>query len=252
VEGVGGLTIWTVPGDLSDVCAAAADLAANFPNPDPNDAGDRVEWALLYWNASFARAAGRLAKTVMRMCELRKLEVALVTRPMMELCANQAVINTDPKLAEIFSLQEQSSNQQLVEMLEKYGTGQSDEGIEKAAQVAEMAQALREFGYDDFPGSFPPLVMSAKERFTLAGMAKYYETFYSLASDLTHMNARAVHRYLDGDFGEGRARSELTLATDLVLRSLIAANQRLRAGLDERIESLVSEFKATVSPDSIA
>lgn len=243
-------SIQAVPRSLQDVCEAAADLAATFPDPDPSEVTSAVEWAGLHWNSSFAHAIGRLARTAMKMCELRMLEVTLVIRAMMELCANQAVINSDPKLAEMFSLQEQTTNEQLVEMLDKYGTGDSDEGALKTAQVKEMAQALRELGYDEFPGSFPPLAMSAKERFKLAGMEKYYDTFYSLASDFTHMNARAVHRYLDGDFDDERARNDIMLTTDMVLRCLIAANQGLHAGLDQQIEELVSEFRNAAAPGS--
>ena len=53
----------------------------------------------------------------MTMCELRMLEVVLVSRPLMELCANQAVLNADhPKLAERYSLEKRSTDEQLVAM----------------------------------------------------------------------------------------------------------------------------------------
>lgn len=82
-------------------------------------------------------------------------------------------------------------------------------------------------GFDNWPtSSYPPSGKSAKGRFEAAGMAKYYETFYSMDSDLAHMSARAVQRYLDGDFDEEKVHNDLTLATDMLLRVLIAANER--------------------------
>ena len=141
------------------------------------------------------------------MCERRMLEVAFVIRPMMELCANQAVMNTDPKLAERFSLEEHASNVELIAMLEKHGTDESEEAIRKAAEVEGMGRQLREFGYDDVAKAFPPFGMTARKRFELADMNQYYETFYSVASDFTHMNGRAIHRYLDGDLSDERVTS---------------------------------------------
>ena len=107
-------------------------------------------------------------------------------------------------------------------------------------------------GFDNWPtSSYPPLDKSAKGRFEAAGMAKYHETFYSMDSGLAHMSARAVQRYLDGDFDEEKVHNDLTLATDMLLRILIAANERNKAGLDERIDGLVREFRRAASPDSV-
>lgn len=49
-------------------------------------------------------------------------------------------------------------------------------------------------------------------------MAKYYATFYQVDSDLAHMSAQAVQRYLDGDFDDARVHNDLTPATEMVLR----------------------------------
>lgn len=162
--------------ELRQVCEAAAELAAAFPEPDPGDAVTIEEWITLHWNASFAWAAARLARTVVRMCDMRMLEVSLVTRAMMELAANQGLLNTDPKLAIQYSLEMQSGNEQLVAKMEEHGTG-SSEGAEKAAQVKEVAAQLRSMGFDEWPtSSYPPLGKNARQRFEAAGMAKYYET----------------------------------------------------------------------------
>jgi len=166
----------------------------------------------------------------------------------MELAANQGLLNTDPKLAIQYSLEMQAGNEQLVAKMEEHGTGDSQEGTEKAAQVKEVAAQLRSMGFDDWPtSSYPPLGKSAKDRFKAAGMAKYYATFYYADSDLAHMGARAVQRYLDGDFDDDKVHNDMTLATDMVLRVLIAANEKNDAGLDEKIDELVRQFRGAAS-----
>lgn len=237
-------------GNLRDVCEEAAALAAGFPDPDPQDYTEMEEWIAVHWNASFAWAASRLATTVMKMCDMRMLEVSLVTRAIMELAANQGLMNTDPALAIQYSLEMQSGNEQLVAKIEEHGTG-SNEGVEKAEQVKEVAAQLRAMGFDNWPtSSYPPLGKSAKDRFEAAGMAKYYETFYFTDSDLAHMSARALQRYLDGDFDDEKVHSDLTLATDMLLRVLIRANEKNGAALDDRIDELVKNFRVAAAPRS--
>lgn len=221
--------------ELRQVCEAAIELGAGFPEPDPDAASAMGEWLTLHWNASFARAAARLAQTAIKMCDLRMLEVSLITRAMMELAVDQGLLNTDPKLAIRYSLEMQSGNEQLIARMDEYGTGTSDEGAEKAAQVEEVAAQLRSMGFDEWPtSSYPPLGKNARDRFEAAGMAKYYETFYYTDSDLAHMSARAVQRYLDGDFDDDKVQNDLTRATDMLLRVLISANEKNDTGLDEK------------------
>lgn len=238
--------------ELRQVCEAAANLAASFPDPDPQDYATMEEWITVHWNASFASAAARLAGTVMKMCDMRMLEVSLVTRAMMELAANQGLMNTDPALAIQYSLEMQSGNEQLVAKMEEHGSG-SNEGAEKAEQVKEVAAQLRAMGFEEWPtSSYPPLGKNAWERFEAAGMTKYYKTFYYVDSDLAHMSARAVQRYLEGDFDDTKVDNDLTLATDMVLRVLIAANEKNDAGMSEEIDKLVNAFRRAAAPDATA
>jgi hypothetical protein len=69
----------------------------------------------------------------------------------MELAANQGLLNTDPKLAIQYSLEMQAGNEQLVAKMEEHGTGESQEGFEKAGQVKEVSAQLRSMGFDDWP-----------------------------------------------------------------------------------------------------
>jgi len=56
------------------------------------------------------------------------------------------------------------------------------------------------------------------------------------------MNARAVERVLDNDFGEAEANAELAIATDFLIRILTSANDKVRTDLGAEVEQLKADY----------
>ena len=231
------------------LCRRAADLAAEFPRGQPVNIDPAAEIGIImtaHWNVAIARASGLVARTLIEMCSRRMTETVLVRRPLMEMYANLAVLNKDPSNAVRFSLEQQVSNEKLFAEMERHGVGTVAELAEKASQLDEVKTQLGEHGYgaEDFPVGYQPFGMSAKARFQAAGIDdRYYDLLYSTASDYAHMNARAVERVLDHDFGERDAMAELAIATDFLLKILTSANDAVGADLGEEIEALKSEYR---------
>jgi hypothetical protein len=233
---------------LRNLCSRAADMAANFPRGQPVDVDPEAEISVamtVYWNVGLTRAAGLIARTIIDMCSRRATETILVRRALMELYANLAVLNQDPANAVRFSLEQQVSNERLFAGMQRHGVGSAEELAEKGAQVDEVRAQLEAYGFDeeDFPAGYRPFGKSTKERFQIAGIHdSYYDLLYSIASDYAHMNARAVERVLDHDFGAGDAMGELAIATDFLIRILTIANEELGTDLDTDIDALKAEY----------
>ncbi len=88
--------------------------------------------------------------------------------------------------------------------------------------------------------------MRTKDRFEAAGLdLAYYDLLYSTASDYAHMNARAIERMLDDDFGDRDADAELAITTDFLIRILTSANEKLGTDLAPDIEDLKAEYTRT-------
>lgn len=83
-----------------------------------------------------------------------------------------------------------------------------------------------------------------RERFEAAGLVPHYEVLYLVASDYAHMNGRAVHNYLERDFGETAALGALAITTEFLIRSLRMANEKLDAGLEGEIDAFQAEYVA--------
>lgn len=235
---------------LHDLCSRAADIAADFPRGQPVEVDPDAEIGVAmtaYWNVGLTRAAGLIARTIIDMCSRRATETVLVRRALMELYANLAVLNQDPENAVRFSLEQQVSNERLFATMERHGVGSAEELTEKGAQLDGVRSQLEAYGFDpdDFPTGYRPFGMSVKDRFQAAGIHDaYYDLLYSVASDYAHMNARAVERVLDHDFGEKEATGELAITTDFLIRILTAANAKLRVDLGPDIDALKAEYVA--------
>jgi Family of unknown function (DUF5677) len=229
---------------LRDLCSRAADMAADFPRGEPVDVDPEADVSIAmtaYWNVGLTRAAGLIARTIIEMCSRRATETILVRRALMELFANLAVLNRDPANAVRFSLEQQVSNERLFASMERHGVGSADELAEKGAQVDSVRSQLEAYGFDtdNFPTGYRPFGLSTKDRFQAAGIHDaYYDLLYSIASDYAHMNARAVERVLDHDFGAKDARGELAITTDFLIRILTAANDKLGRDLGPDIDAL--------------
>jgi hypothetical protein len=85
--------------------------------------------------------------------------------------------------------------------------------------------------------------MRTKDRFTPARLPDaYYDVLYSIVSDYAHMNAQAVERVLDDDFGDKDADAELAIATDFLIQILTSANEKLGTDLGPEIEQLQADY----------
>jgi uncharacterized protein DUF5677 len=235
---------------LRSLCFRAADMAADFPRGQLVDVDPEADIGVAmtaYWNVGLTRAAGLIARTIIDMCSRRATETILVRRALMELYANLAVLNQNPANAVRFSLEQQISNERLFASMEQHGMGSAEELAEKGAQVDRVRSQLEAYGFDtqDFPTGYRPFGLSTKNRFQAAGIHDaYYDLLYSTASDYAHMNARAVERVLDHDFGETEAMGELAITTDFLSRILTAANDKLGTDLDPDIDALKAEYVA--------
>jgi hypothetical protein len=222
-------------------------LAAEFPRGqqvDVDPGADIGSIMTAYWNVALARTAGLLAKTVIDMCSQRLTETVLVRRALMELCANLAVLNQDPANAVRFSLEQQFSNERLFANMSKHGIGSADELAALGAQVDDARAKLEAQGLN--PNDihrYEPFGLKTKDRFDAAGLDdRYYDLLYSSASDYAHMNARAVERMLDHDFGDREAEAELAITTDFLVKILASANEKMGTDLGPDIESLKAEY----------
>lgn len=197
-----------------------------------------------YWNVAIPRAAGLLARTIIDLCSRRLTETILVRRALMELYANLAVLNQDPANAVRFSLEQHVSNERMFANIQKHGMGSADELDEKGAQLDEARAQLEAEGLNpDDVRRYEPFGMRTKDRFEAAGLhLAYYDLFYSIAWDYAHMNARAVERVLDDDFGDGEAEAELAITTDFLIRILTSANEKLGTDLGRDIEQVKADY----------
>lgn len=235
-------------GRLRDLCSRAADIAADFPRGEPvyvDPDADIGAAMTAYWNVGLTRAAGLIARTIIDMCSRRATETILIRRALMELYANLAVLNQDPANAVRFSLEQQVSNERLFAGMERHGVGSAEELATKGAQLDKVRSQLEAYGFDpdDFPTGYRPFGMSTKMRFEAAGIHDaYYDLLYSVASDYAHMNARAVERVLDHDFGAKEATGELAITVDFLIRILAVANDKLGLDLGPDIAALKNEY----------
>lgn len=233
--------------DPRELCSRAADLAAEFPRGEPVDvdpAADVGTVMTTYWNVALPRAAGLLARTLIDMASRHLTETVLVRRALMELYANLAVLNQDPANAVRFSLEQFVSNERMLSRIQQHGIGSADELAVKSAELDEARAQLESHGLSpEDVTRYEPFGMKTKDRFAAAGLHEaYYELLYSAASDYAHMNARAVERVLDHDFGQGAADAELAIATDFLIRILASANGKLGTDLGADIERLKADY----------
>lgn len=233
----------------SDLCSRAADLAAQFPRGKPVDVNPEAEIGTVmtsYWNVAIPRAAGLLAKALIVMASRQMTETVLIRRALMELYANLAVLNQSPTNAVRYSLEQFVSNERMLAKIQQHGIGTSDELAVKSAQLDESRAQLEAHGLNpDDVTRYEPFGMKTKDRFEAAGLPDaYYEVLYSIASDYAHMNARAVERVLDNDFGQREADAELAIATDFLIRILTSANEKLGTDLAGEIDQLKADFTA--------
>lgn len=70
----------------------------------------------------------------------------------------------------------------------------------------------------------------------------HYEVLYLVASDYAHMNGRAVHNYLERDFGKNAAVASLAITTELLIRSLRMTNEKVDADFESEIDALHEEY----------
>jgi hypothetical protein len=229
---------------LRELCLRAADLAVDFPD-DIRSAEDVGVHMTQSWNLDITRAAGWMARTIIRMCDQRMKESQLVERALMELVANQAVLNQSPANALRFSMEEHNSNWRISQAMETYSIGSREERAAKAQELEEAERVLQSNGLDPTAlnrRDVKPFGLTVRDRFEAAGLVPHYEVLYLVASDYAHMNGRAVHIYLERDFGETAAMAALAITTEFLIRSLRIVNEKLGAGLGSEIDAIQAEY----------
>ncbi|MEX1263189.1 MAG: DUF5677 domain-containing protein [Actinomycetota bacterium] len=236
-------------GKLRALCLRTADLAASFPD-DTRSTDDVGTHMTRSWNAELTRAAGRMARTIVRMADMEMKEDWLIERALMELVANQAVLNADPSNALQFSMEEHNSNWRISKAMEKYSIGSPEERAAKARELEQVEATLRSNGLDPGAlnqGDFKPFGLKVRERFETAGLVPHYEVLYLVASDYAHMNGRAVHSYLEDVEGTAAAMGAFAIAIELLIRSLRMADEKVDAGRESLIAALEEEYISTRS-----
>jgi hypothetical protein len=134
--------------------------------------------------------------------------------------------------------------------METYSIGSPEDRAEKARELEEAEVVLRSNGLDPTTlnrRDFKPFGLTVRDRFEAAGMVPHYEVLYLVASDYAHMNGRAVHIYLERDFGEAAAMGALAITTEFLIRSLRMANEKLGTGLEGEIDAIQAEYVAAQS-----
>lgn len=199
------------------------------------------------WNLDLSRTAGWMAKTIIQMCDRRMKESWLVERALMELVANQAVLNEHPDNALRFSMEEHNSNVRISQVMDTYSIGSSDERAAKSRELEEAAELLRSHDLDLDSlklADFKPFGLTVRQRFEAAGLVPHYEVLYLVASDYAHMNGRAVHHLLERDFERTAASGSLAITIEFLIRSLRMTNDKTTAGLEAHIDSIQAEYVA--------
>lgn len=232
---------------LRALCLRAADLAASFPD-DTRGTDDVGTYMTRSWNVELTRAAGRMARTIVRMADMEMNEEWLIERALMELVANQAVLNQDPSNALRFSMEEHNSNWRISQAMEKYSIGSPEERATKSRELEQAEATLRSNGLDPAAlnqRDFKPFGRKVRERFETAGLVPHYEVLYLVASDYAHMNGRAVHSYLERVEGAIAAMGSFAIAIEFLIRSLRMASEKVDAGKESAIEALEEEYIST-------
>jgi hypothetical protein len=232
---------------LRALCLRAADLAASFPD-DTRGTDDVGTYMTRSWNVELTRAAGRMARTIVRMADMEMKEEWLIERALMELVANQAVLNEDSSNALRFSMEEHNSNWRISQAMDKYSIGSPEERAAKARELEQTERTLRSAGLDPSSlnqGDFKPFGLKVRERFETAGLVPHYEVLYLVASDYAHMNGRAVHNYLERVEGTSAAMGSFAIAIEFLIRSLRMASEKVNADKESAIEALQEEYIST-------
>lgn len=125
----------------------AADLAADIPE-DTRSTDDIGVHMTRSWNVELTQAAGWIARSIVQMCDQGLKESWLVERALMELVANQAVLNEGPENALRFSMEEHNSNWRISQAMETYAIGSPEERAAKSRELEEVEEILRSNGLD--------------------------------------------------------------------------------------------------------
>lgn len=244
-------------------------FARRFPWRIPHWTGDPDENHWMWWNPAFLVAGGRLLKGVVQLSKANLArESELLVRALLELVGNQYYMGADKSRAHAFAAQGLASREELFAKIESYGIGSQQERRELRELIdrerAELESSLPLDAQLDEPRRISPFGKTARQRIESAGMDWHYDLVYSLASDLTHMNARALSGYLqtthgalviDLDFESG-PRASVGIAIEIFLRLLYKVDEALRQDQEDEIDKLGTEYGRLVGrrdspPESI-
>ncbi len=243
-------------GSVFDLADNVAEFAAGYPPYVSYGEGENAEAAYKYWNAGFVAAGHRLMRGVLILADHGQAhEAELLVRPMVELVGNQAYMARDPKRAVDFLHQATDTKKKLAERTKTYGLTTEEEWSEVIAGLEGEASGLAEAAGGpslEYTNDLRPFGKSAKDRITDAGLTWHYDLLYFTASDITHMGAMSVD--WNFEFNDEKkaimkrgvrpdgAAGVVTLATEMMLRILYAAERALDEGIVEDLDALAHDY----------
>jgi hypothetical protein len=230
--------------------------ARQFPwaNYEPGENAREGTWRL--WNLGFVKAATFLLQAIVVLFEngLGR-EAQLQLRSLMELVGNQYYMGQDKRRAVEFAAAQAIEQQRLIEAglsLNALTTTDADEMSKIAERIKEDREAMKtHLGKDaerELEKQMYPFGRKASIRLAAAGMKWHYELPYEMASNLMHMNARAVAFYLGDESRESEGAGTLVLANEMMLRVLYKADEALDQGALEAINRFGTEHSRRAYP----
>lgn len=230
--------------------------AKEFPwsKYEPGETPEEGTWRL--WNIGFVRAGTCLLKAVVVLSQNNLgREAQLQLRAFMELVGNQYYMGEHKSRAVEFAAAQAIEQQRLINAGLKHNllsAGVAEETVQIAERIKQDREMIRghlaEDVEDRLEKGMYPFGRNASVRLAAAGMRWQYELPYEMASNLMHMNARAVAVYLEDEPREREGIGNLVLANEMMLRLLFKADEALEQGQRELIDGYGLEHARCAYP----
>jgi Family of unknown function (DUF5677) len=213
---------------------------------------DREQDAQRFWMVGFLIAGRRMLETIVLLTENGYGgESDAQLRCLLELVGNVNYMTAAPGRGIDFAIAESLGRKRLSELLQKYEWGDEEERKEFAASVVEELEEVAsvvgaDIERDELAGK--PFGVDARTRIESSPtMPWHYDLVFSTTSDLLHMNALAVAKYLRNPSPE--TYGKVTVASELFLRVLYAADTVLHLGKRNVIDGYAVQYAKETFPE---
>ncbi len=236
--------------DIDKLLSKTIRLAGRFPWKPVSPAQDDVAELFRFWNRGFVRGARSLAEAVQILEKAGHHEESfLPLRSLIELVGNQSYMSLDPGArARRFLAEDLSRRGQLIDSLKGQPTFPSAD-VEDL--LAALKRARREQAHfmpnEPLPKSVYPFALTAEKRARSAVMKWHYQYVYTIASDYSHANARAISEYMKPGRVEQMPSSSL-LAIEFLLRCLYFADAALKQWYTHVLDSYARDYADLALP----